>query len=396
MAFTIRHETNPVLLGQGAYAGGLAEYDRRREQLALQYSQMAQQRAMQQASMQANAVNQHRAQEAARERQMAQLQAQGMMAGQEQDFRLNLFQEQAANRAALAEQQEQAKIRLSDHAYKLKQAERDRQIMEVTKTDWDEGTKANAIAKINLGFSKYEAEPQPTFQEQMEQMTGELEDFIVLREDGGRVHLKEKPRKDIGQHTQRMINGVMVDGQINKDGMFEPYEKPKEPKDTSGDQAKALTEAYKRARAAAEKKFLDPENMDPAALQAEIEREYQMEQAFMQKFGGGGQPMQGQEGHDPAQQMEMQGQAGHDPAQQAEMIEFATASPNYPGVDPNMNPQQMQMAAEAINQDMMRLKQLYNGDKEALQQNPQHYQIYLRLQQDLIQLTKMTQQAGAA
>lgn len=418
MAFVIRHETDPRLLGQGAYASGLAEFDRRREQLALAYNQMAQQRAMAEANRQANLYSQAMAQQAARDRLNEQIRASEEATAHDQAFKADMMWAESAERQRMAAQQQQHKIQLSEHAYELKMREKDRLLEHVNNAPWDNQTKQNAKDKIELGFAGYEMKQPPTLQDQLQQLSADMKDFIVIQEPGGRIHIKEKPNQNIGQHEYREINGRRVWGQRNKDNMWEPYnpEEVKPPKDTSAEDSKNLLAKYERARKIADTQFLTEEKIDPAAYNKAVLEAMQQEDSILAQFRGAGQAQTGGGTITPT----MPSTVSYDsrgmiptpdttqpPWQQAQPPllppeerpappqQWATDNPQvYQGIKPNMTPQELTTAAAALNQDLQTLAQMYQGNKLAISQNPEHMAKYQQLKRDLLRLKQIRDQQG--
>ena len=406
MAFEIRHETDPRLLGTGAYASGLAEYDRRREQLALAYNQLAQQRAMSAANRRANTASQPQAQQHARNQQLMRSQMQQAANAQHQQDVMARMDHEADLQQQAQQFQADQRIRLNQNAYELKRSERDRQIAYVQQAPWDDQTKRNAISKINLGFAQYEVEQPPSFEERIGQQMVDKGKFIVYGDDNGRLHIYDKPPENVGQQIQIDAGGGrMVPGFINAKGEPTPFDKnafQSEGKVDQGALYKQLIEARERAR----KNIMETNppfvmangestgQIDTARLETMINESVQAEQQFLQQRGwqGQGGTITPQAlGDGPAAQQQLPGgpapvaQDGITPEQLVPQM-FVTVTGHYGGVGPGMNPEQLQQAIQLIKQDLTLIATAYRGDKSAIYQNEQHREIYERLKRDLMYL----------
>lgn len=247
MAIRVQHEVNPAYLGQGAYAGGLAQYDRAQEQLAMQQAQLNQRQIMADQQIRAQQMaDQQRIQAAfAQDQQRAQL---GMLEQQQQQQ--NVMERIQAEQDFATRQHQMAndtKLQLNEQEYALKEADRNRKIEWVLNSNWDDATKQNALDKINAEMTRFEVKPPPTLDEIVQQNVHEADGYIIIRDQDGNLNYKPKPHRLAGQDEPRMIAGREVQGARNAKGEWEPYNPDDlKPVDTSQQDAKAASEKAKQ------------------------------------------------------------------------------------------------------------------------------------------------------
>jgi len=171
MAIRVTHETDPGLLGQGAYAGGLSQYDRQREQLALAQARLNQQAQMFQAQQQ-NQANSQMAQNQARlGSQMLGQQHQNQMQANQWADRAELQDNQNQFAMDRAQMQGDQKIQLEQKQFDLKQQELQQRIDWVKRSGYSPEQQQNLIGQLMTENEVWEAKPPPTFEEQMQQST---------------------------------------------------------------------------------------------------------------------------------------------------------------------------------------------------------------------------------